>query len=75
MIRTNSPLWLVIVPLISNTANIREVRTSEEEPVFVQSIGIEENTIDKFLKEITIVGRIPEPIRVARLIATAEKYD
>ncbi|HUU79645.1 MAG TPA: DUF99 family protein [candidate division Zixibacteria bacterium] len=51
---------------------IRSVQTTNnDEPVFVQSIGIEEKKIDKFLKEITIVGRIPEPIRVARLIALA----
>ena len=67
--------WKERFDIISNSSDIREVITSqEEEPVFVQSIGIEKNILDKFLDEITIVGKIPEPIRVARLIATAENY-
>lgn len=67
----NVPNWEKRFEKISQQP-IRAVQTTNnDEPVFVQSIGIEEKKIDKFLKEITIVGRIPEPIRVARLIASA----
>lgn len=55
---------------IINSTKIREVISNDEElPIFVQSVGIEETIIDNFLKEITFFGRIPEPLRVARLIA------
>jgi hypothetical protein len=61
--------------LKENSQNLRPVLTAEnEQPVYVQSIGLSESTVTKTLQELTVVGRIPEPIRVARLIATAEKY-
>jgi len=60
--------------LILNSGPIKEVKTSpKEEPVYVQSIGLEEKIVSDLLVKITKVGRIPEPIRVARLIATAEE--
>ncbi|MBN1328752.1 MAG: DUF99 family protein [Candidatus Heimdallarchaeota archaeon] len=45
--------------------------SSNEEPVYIQMIGIETRQANKLLREITITGRIPEPIRAARLIALA----
>lgn len=67
----NVPNWEKRLEIINSTP-IREVITNKEEaPVFIQSVGIEESTVDKFLKEITLFGRIPEPLRVARLIAMA----
>lgn len=47
--------------------------SDENEPIFVQFIGIESEEVTQLLKDITLVGRIPEPIRVARLIAIAEE--
>jgi endonuclease V-like protein UPF0215 family len=59
---------------ILNSGPLVEVKTSQkEEPVFIQSIGLENKIIANLLIKITKVGRIPEPIRVARLIATAEE--
>jgi endonuclease V-like protein UPF0215 family len=52
----------------------RKVKIStKEEPVYVQSIGLEQQIVNNLLKKITRVGRIPEPIRVARLIAVADE--
>jgi len=60
--------------VILNSGPIKEVKTSpKEEPVYVQSIGLEEKIMSDLLVKITKVGRMPEPIRVARLIATAEE--
>lgn len=65
--------WEERYKVITNSGLIREIQSSEEEePVFIQSIGFKEEEIAAFLKKVTVVGRIPEPIRVARLIATAE---
>ncbi|HUT80824.1 MAG TPA: DUF99 family protein [Candidatus Bathyarchaeia archaeon] len=47
--------------------------SKNEEPVYIQMIGIEPKQAIKLLREITIAGRIPEPLRVARLIAIAEQ--
>ena len=67
--------WEHRFKIISNSGTISKLKTStEEEPVYVQSISIEGEELDALLKKITIVGRIPEPIRVAKLIATAETY-
>ena len=43
----------------------------EEEPVFVQSYGLSEEEAIQIIQNVTITGRMPEPIRVARLIAVA----
>jgi len=62
--------------VILNSGLIKEIKTSpKEEPVYVQSIGLEEKIVSDLLVKITKVGRIPEPIRVARLIATAKSTD
>lgn len=71
----NVPNWEERYNTISKTENLRQIRTNPAEaPVFVQSIGWPERKIDAFLKKITVVGRIPEPIRITRLIATAQYY-
>jgi len=66
--------WEERYKVITNSSLIREIQSSEE-PVFIQSIGFKEEEIATFLKKVTVVGRIPEPIRVARLIARAEKFE
>ncbi len=71
----NVPNWEERYKVITNSGLIREIQSSEdEEPVFIQSIGFKDEEIATFLKKVTVVGRIPEPIRVARLIATAKKF-
>ena len=68
--------WEHRFKIISNSGEILKLKTStEEEPVYIQSIGIKEKELDSFLKKITLVGRFPEPIRVSKLIATAETYE
>jgi endonuclease V-like protein UPF0215 family len=43
----------------------------KEEPVYVQSYGLTEDEVIQIIQNATVTGRIPEPIRVARLIAVA----
>ncbi|MGC9778070.1 MAG: DUF99 family protein [Candidatus Heimdallarchaeota archaeon] len=48
------------------------ISSSNEEPIYVQYVNMNEEALAQLLKEITIAGRMPEPVRVARLIALAE---
>jgi hypothetical protein len=48
------------------------VIADKKEPIYIHHIGISFSETKKLLKTITKVGGIPEPIRVATLIATAE---
>ena len=42
-----------------------------EEPIYVQYSGLKREEIESILNNSTITGRIPEPVRVARIIAIA----
>jgi endonuclease V-like protein UPF0215 family len=56
--------------LILKAGNAVEVSTSRGEPVYTQFKGIDEATAVNLVKSSTTHSRIPEPIRVAHLIAT-----
>jgi uncharacterized protein len=56
--------------LILKAGNAVEVSTSRGEPVYAQFKGVDEATAVNLVKSSTIHSRIPEPIRVAHLIAT-----
>ncbi|NHJ40487.1 MAG: DUF99 family protein [Asgard group archaeon] len=47
------------------------ISSPNEEPVYVQSFGLAEKEVIQIIQNATKSGRIPEPIRVARLIAVA----
>ncbi|NHJ84343.1 MAG: DUF99 family protein [Asgard group archaeon] len=69
---TNLPDGFIRLGILKKYLPLKECHTSKgEDPVYVQFAGIEPEKVIKLLQEITIVGRIPEPIRVARLIATS----
>ncbi len=51
------------------------ISAENNEPIYAQFISIKHEAISQLLKDVTLVGRIPEPIRVARLIAIAEKMN
>lgn len=51
------------------------ISAENNEPIYAQFIGLKHEEISQLLKDVTLVGRIPEPIRVARLIAIAEKMN
>jgi endonuclease V-like protein UPF0215 family len=42
---------------------------SDQEPIYVQSYGIEEDEVIHIIRNSVITGRFPEPLRVARLVA------
>ncbi|RLG71478.1 MAG: DUF99 domain-containing protein [Methanobacteriota archaeon] len=47
----------------------RAVATVNGYPVFYYSHGLEKEEVERFLAQVTKHGRVPEPIRVARLLA------
>ncbi len=62
--------------IIKRSGLPREYISAENnEPIYVQFKGLEHEDISQLLKDLTLVGRIPEPIRVARLIAIAERMN
>ncbi|NHJ48957.1 MAG: DUF99 family protein [Asgard group archaeon] len=55
--------------LEENGLPIQMISSPEKEPVFVQFYSLTEEEVKQIITNATIVGRIPEPLRVARLIA------
>ncbi len=50
--------------------NFQSVRTSSQEnPVFMEAVGISSREAERWLRNLTKIGRMPEPLRVARMIA------
>lgn len=54
--------------IIRSAGNIYEIR--QESPVFFQVCGLDEESAVRIVKSTSIHGNIPEPLRVAHLIAT-----
>lgn len=50
--------------------DIREVKLSEGH-VFIASVGIEDTEADALVRRCTVRGCLPEPVRLAHLVATA----
>lgn len=55
---------------IINKGEFTEIKTKFN-PIFVKFIGIEEKEVKEIINLTTIRGVLPEPIRIAHLIATA----
>lgn len=47
---------------------IRPVAT-DHAPIHVKAVGIDDDAVDDLVRQFTVRGRIPEPVRVAHLIA------
>jgi len=62
--------WEKIKRVLAKSKGIHEVYLkSEKNPIYIENIGIKREAAGKILRENTIWGRIPEPIRVANIIA------
>jgi endonuclease V-like protein UPF0215 family len=49
-----------------------EVET-EHNPLFVSQVGMEIEELKGIIRKSTVIGALPEPIRIAHLIASAMK--
>ena len=57
--------------LIRRSGEIYEMTTHEgEEPIYMQHCGIDHNDAEKIVKMSAVHSNIPEPLRIAHLIAT-----
>ena len=64
------PDWRRRWRILSLLGPLRQVRTVRNEgPIFYEAFGIEDNEARQILKEWAYVSRIPEPLRVAGLVA------
>ena len=64
------PDWKRRWRVLSSLGPLRQVRTVQNEgPIFYEAFGCEDNEARRILKEWAYVSRIPEPLRVAGLVA------
>jgi endonuclease V-like protein UPF0215 family len=68
-LRKHFPDWERRLEVISRK-RLREVRT-EHKPLLVSSIGMEDHEADILISRSIVRGAVPEPLRVAHIIASA----
>lgn len=56
---------------ISNAGKIKRLKLKEKVYLFYQSIGLKNNTAEEIIKLSCVRSYIPEPLRVAHILATA----
>ncbi len=68
----NLPAWRDRLKIISRTGKIYPVKTKAlERPVYMQLIGVKRTDAESVVKLSSTQSLVPEPLRVAHLIATA----
>ena len=68
-LRKHFPDWERRLEVISRK-RLREVQT-EHKPLLVSSIGMEDHEVDILISRSIVRGAVPEPLRVAHIIASA----
>lgn len=64
------PDWKRRWRILSSLGPLRQARTFRNEgPIFYEAFGCEDNEAGRILKEWAYVSRVPEPLRVAGLVA------
>ena len=63
--------WKKRVAVIEGAGGFRELSLEGENPVLVECVGIEPAEAMRLVRRLTIFGRIPEPVRLARMVARA----
>jgi endonuclease V-like protein UPF0215 family len=64
------PDWRRRWRILSSLGPLRQVRTFRNEgPIFYEAFGCAEDETRRILKQWAFVSRVPEPLRVARLVA------
>ena len=64
------PDWKRRWRILSSLGPLRQVRTFRSEgPIFYEAFGCEDNEARRILKQWAYVSRVPEPLRVAGLVA------
>ncbi len=64
------PDWEARWKIYRRLKNFQSVRTNtRENPVFMEAVGIPSREAERWLRQLTKIGRMPEPLRVARMLA------
>ncbi len=62
--------WEMRWKIYARLNHFREVRTNpNENPIFMETVGISGRKAASIVKDLTVLGRMPEPLRVARILA------
>jgi endonuclease V-like protein UPF0215 family len=61
--------WEIRWRVFEKLGAVFEVKVSNMPPIFIETIGIDTDSASQLVGALSIHGRVPEPIRVARLIA------
>lgn len=69
VLKAKFPDWQKRLSLITRR-ELHRIET-EHKPLYVQIVGMELPEIEKIIAKSTVLGALPEPIRMAHLIATA----
>ena len=56
---------------IMNSYNIQELTLENRSSIFINPIGIDVKSSSSIIKKLTRTGNIPEPIRIANIVASA----
>jgi len=63
--------WRKRLEIIEGAGEFHELSLEGENPVLVECMGIEPTGAMKLVRRLTIFGRVPEPVRLARMVARA----
>ncbi len=62
--------WNIIERVLSKSQGIHAIKVKpNENPIYVENIGISVDLAEKILRKLTIWGKTPEPLRIAKIIA------
>lgn len=63
--------WEERMRVIDSAGEVYEALLSDGERVFLESVGIDRERAVRIVEGLTIFGKLPEPIRLARMVARA----
>jgi len=63
--------WRKRVTVIEGAGGFHELSLEGENPVLVECVGVKPAEAMRVVRRLTIFGRVPEPLRIARIVARA----
>ncbi|MEM3718739.1 MAG: DUF99 family protein [Candidatus Bathyarchaeia archaeon] len=61
--------WEIRWKVFEKLGSVFKVKVDGRPPIFIETIGIDSDSASKLIRALSVYGKVPEPIRVARLIA------
>jgi endonuclease V-like protein UPF0215 family len=63
--------WERRLEIIEGAGQLAEVVLAEGEIVYIEAVGMGEDEAKRVVEGLTIFGKLPEPLRLARMVARA----